>query len=335
MKNEIKFGAGFRIMAYRPGDEDRILPIFSKVFPRPRHLEEWQWIYQHAPGGSGISLAWAPNGDLAAHYAGIFHRATLAGQDVLIGDVRDTFTSPSWRAVRQGRSLLISQTAQFFFDQWTGPGKAVFCYGFPHRRQFRLGRLTMDYRPFGHWRFYHCRLTAEHQAAERVTAPGICCRLEEFGPEFDRLWERRQRCLKFSVCRDAAFLSWRFIDHPFCRYQVWAYSPFLSKEVDGYIVVLPAGESAWLMDFCFTDSASVNHWLWRQVCESLRWQGISAISTWVTLSSPDLSVLENLGFMQLQTPQTVVPVFRTFDSALDVEWCERHFNFTMADSDLY
>ncbi|MCP4697253.1 MAG: GNAT family N-acetyltransferase [Gammaproteobacteria bacterium] len=331
----IAFAGGFRIRPYQAKDEHHILPLFSRVFPRARSLEEWHWIYRQSPNGSRIMLAWSPNGELAAHYAGVVHRAVLNGQEVLVGNIRDIFTAPSCRTVREGRQVLVAGTAETFFARWTGSEKIVFCYGFPHQRHFRLGQLSMKYRPFSRWANYHYRIAENVSAFSHLPATGTMCAVDSFGSEFDRLWEKHKSKFQFAVCRTSAFLTWRFLRNPSRSYRIWRYSPFLSNETEGYAVFLADRGQAWLLDFCFPEPLQAARWFWQEITIALRWQGTTRINTWLALAGPDARLLTCLGFQQINIKEQMTPVFRTFVPELMPEWCDAQFRFTMADSDLF
>ncbi|MBF0276072.1 MAG: GNAT family N-acetyltransferase [Nitrospinae bacterium] len=327
------FSRSFSIKPYQEGDENKILKYFSETFPRKREEAEWNWIYRNTTSGARIMLGWSETGEVAAHYAALINRAILNNEEIFIGNVRDIFTAPHYRGAREGRKLLIVETAQEFFDAWTGPGKMPFCFGFPNSRHTKLGKLTMNYREFSHWHF--CRLELSGYQHQKTGATGKVNQVETFDNRFDELWNKEKNKRSFSPVRDASFLNWRFVNNPSQKYQIWSYSPFLSKEVSGYIVVLIRSNEAFLVDFHFPPSLQASCSFWGEIIDILRWNGIKSVSTWFSSAVKALFLMKELGFTEMQKDPKMEPVFRSFHPNLDEDWCNANFYCTMADSDLY
>ena len=74
---------------------------------------------------------------------------------------------------------------------------------------------------------------------------------QSFGTEFDELWERAEKTARSIGVRDAAFLRWRFADHPSRSYRALTIRERRSGRLLGYFV-------------CETvdDSLVVKDWLW-------------------------------------------------------------------------
>jgi hypothetical protein len=322
----------FTFRPYQAGDEQAIQAGFSEVFPTYRTLETWRWIYTQNPYGARIMLAWADNGDLAAHYACTVHTATWAGKPVAVGFIRDVFSTPAYRAFSRGRRGVYVQTIEAFVEAWTGAEKLVTLYGFPSERPFRLGKLFMRYQPFSEWHYYRYALPTELQ---QHTPIGILNTLKRFDSAFDSLWERRAKHYPFAINRTARFLNWRFIDIPHKQYWIWAFSTFLSTEVLGYVIIAPNKPHAQLVDFCFPEEAQLALSFWQQVTNILRWRGIKTVETWFAAACPEQQRLQALGFKPQPRPTTIIPVFRSFHPNLDTQWLDAHFYYTVADSDLY
>lgn len=320
----------FTFRPYQAGDEHSIQASFAQVFPTYRTLDTWHWIYTHNPDGAHIMLAWADNGELAAHYACTVHTATWVGKTISIGLIRDVFSMPRYRAFTKNRRGVFVQNIMAFLKTWTGSNQLAMLYGFPSQRPFRLGKLLMQYQPFSDWHYYCYTLPPE---PPQHTPVGIIYTPNRFDAAFDRLWERRVTNYSFAINRSADFLNWRFIEIPHRQYWIWAFSVFLSQEILGYVVIAPDKPKAQLVDFCFPENAQLAHSFWQQVTDILRWRGIKTVETWFAGACPhNLSIL---GFTAYQPPDTIIPVYRSFHPELDLQWVDTHFCYTMADSDLY
>ncbi len=320
----------FTFRPYQPGDEKVIQTAFAQVFPSYRTDETWHWIYSHNPDGAYIMLAWADNGDLAAHYACTAHTAICAGRITKVGFIRDVFSTPRYRAFTQGRRGVFIQNFLAFLDFCTGQDKLVLLFGFPSKRPFRLGKLLMKYQPFSNWHYYRYTISpqlSQHNPIGFIQIP------KKFDAAIDRLWEKRAENFSFAICRTASFLNWRFIDIPHKKYWIWTFSAFLSPDVLGYVVIAPNKPVAQLVDFCFPDDTQLAQSCWQQVINILRWRGINIIETWFSATHPER--LQRVGFKTHPRPDMIIPVFRIFHPELDLQWTDAHFSYTMADSDLY
>ncbi len=314
----------FNILPYKAGDEHAIQAGFAEVFPSYRSLETWHWIYSNNPDGACIMLAWADNGELAAHYACTVHRAIWAGKQVNIGQIRDVFSIPTYRS----KASVFVQTFEAFIKKWTGTDKLTMLFGFPSERPFRLGKLLMRYQAFSNWYCYRYTLFSELQ---QHTPLGMIHTPKRFDAAFDRLWEKRAKQYSFAICRTANFLNWRFIDNPNNKYWIWTFFSFLSKDILGYVVITATKPEAKLVDFYLPEDPQLAHSFWQQIIDILRWRGIKTIETWFSHQQP---AIEALGFKPYSIPNTIIPVFRSFHSDLDSQWLDKHFYYTMADSDL-
>jgi hypothetical protein len=202
----------FVLRSYRAGDEAAILELFPACFHVARSEDHWRWKYRENPWGSlKISMAFSPEGELAAHYASYpvpFWRrdrgTTLALQ------MGDTMTSPAFRRAGAGRSGLLVRTVRHFFALHRD-GTHGFYYGFntgPIQR-FCLwcigGSQISD---VGYW------------IRSLETAPGWdpggyrVERFTEVGPAWDRFFERAAPHYGFLVRRDARWLDWRYLRCP-------------------------------------------------------------------------------------------------------------------------
>jgi SAM-dependent methyltransferase len=326
-----KGGKGnFTFRPYQPGDEKAIQTGFAQVFPTYRTDEGWHWIYSHNPDGAYVMLAWADNGDLAAHYACTVHTAICAGRITKVGFIRDVFSTPRYRAFTEGRRGVFVQNFLAFLDFCTGQDKLVLLFGFPSKRPFRLGKLLMKYQAFSNWHYYRYTVPlqlSQHNPIGFIQIP------KKFDAAIDKLWEKRAEKFSFAICRTASFLNWRFIDMPHKKYWIWTFSAFLSPDVLGYVVIAPNKPVAQLVDFCFPEDIQLAQSCWQQVINILRWRGVNMIETWFSAAVPES--LQSVGFKAHPRPDMIIPVFRIFHPELDLQWTDAHFSYTMADSDLY
>lgn len=323
----------FLIRPCEPDDEPSALAAFSHAFTNSRSRDVWQWIYRDNPDGSRSMLCLASGGEVAAHSGATFHRAVYEGERVKIGQGRDSFSHPKFRSVMRGRVGLFAQTARSLLAQCGAAEGVAFYYAFPASKHWRIGNKLLDYREGNNWgRFLY---------DTRKPLPGIAnsygslAAQNTFDEGFDRLWRSREKTVKAAVVHDSRFLSWRFHRRSMRSYWVWTFTPYLSKEMTGYVIFTQRGRRAMLLDFHFPAQPRACLDFWVQIVEKLRWHDVEEIETWLSLNHPDLAKLREAGFVQCALPEEIKFSLRVFDGGPDWAALNEKFCFTMADSDLY
>ena len=229
----------FTVRPYRDGDEAAILRLFRASFHLDRGLDHWRWKYAENPWGRGeISVAAAPDGEIAAHYGGYpipiwrqgkrnvssersERNVPLEGGErntFLALQIGDTMTDPAARDAGRGKAGLLARTVRHFFSSHrdgsygffygfnTGPIQR-FCRWFIGGRQDRPVRyLARDLEPAPVW-------SAGGYRVERV---------DSVGPSWDRFFRRAAPHYRFLVRRDARYLDWRYLKRPDARYVILA-----------------------------------------------------------------------------------------------------------------
>ena len=325
--------SNFLIRPSEPADIQPILATFAHVFRDSRSKDVWQWIYRDNPDESRSMVCLIGDGRVAAHSGASFHRAVYEGDIVRIGQCRDSFSHPKFRSVMRERVGLFAQTTQSLFAQYGTAEGVTFYYGFPSPKHLRLGSKQLNYREGNNWRCLHYDTRKLLPIFGNMY--GSLTAKSNFGIEFDRLWSSREKDMKLAVIHDSRFLSWRF--HPRLKrnYWVWAFTPYLSTEIKGYVIFTQRGNKAMLLDLHFPTHPRACLDFWVQVVEKLRWHGIEEIETWLSFNHPDLAKLYELGFLQCALPKAIRFCFRELGGGPNWETLNEKFYFTMADSDLY
>lgn len=246
----------YDVREYRPGDEQRILPAFNRVFAAidptfvPRTIEEWRWRYERNPAGLRIFVATTPDGEVVAHQAGLPVRLVHRGEHVVWNQIVDSFADP-----RHGRSLkrpgLFVICAKPFGDHYGGPPpKDQIMYGMPVRRAYRIGKRFLGYQTVRE----QLALEADVAAVGRRASGGVGIEeVTRFQDEMSALFERARAPHRAIAVRDAAFLNWRFADRPGHDYRM-ALARTPAGRLVGYAV-------AAVGDFDLARSGLVVDWL--------------------------------------------------------------------------
>jgi hypothetical protein len=326
----------FAIRPYRPGDERDILQLFRKVFGQDRSLDHWRWKFLDNPYGTQIMLCVAPNGDLAAQYAGVPAPATLNSQKVQVTQLIDSMSDPAYRGVLGGRKGIFVRTVQSFFDTYAHPAASVFLYGFPGIRHFRLGELLLRYGRMDTGEFHLSKECTPRRRGFRLFFQGRAGPAQlPFQEDMDEFWDKKQRSFAFSVGRGSRFLNWR-IANPDKTYQCWKIHSLLGNTLKGYalIQVLQQEAKARLIDLLVSDNFC-GHALLADLEDYVLGLGCQTLESWASPNHPAYRTLLAYGFTPGPAPMAVVPTGRSFWHELDFAWAASHFAYTMADCDLF
>jgi hypothetical protein len=327
----------YEIRAYRPGDEHAILEAFNRIFARvdpgfhPRTLEQWRWLYERNPSGRRIQLAVGEDGRVLAQYAGIPQRVRLDGEAGSFSQSVDSMSDPEFR--RLAREPLFVQVGRAFDAAFGGTGaeKDTLMWGLPVPVAFRIGKKALKYELI---RQQH-KLSAP--LARIVPRPSALAaqELERFPAEIDALFERlasERRCI---AVRDGAQLRWRYEEHPDHRYRiagvrragelvglaVFRKGPFDLIE-DGLLVdwLAPAGDE------------DVRGALLEWLLECARAEGCERLTALFPDTSPEWLAFQRLGLCVHATRYFLVAW--SFSPRHDLDWMERHWYYTLGDTDL-
>ncbi len=203
----------YTIRPYEPGDEHGILEAFNRVFAAdnpnhvPRTLDEWRWAFERHPFGRRVMLAL--HGDrVVGQYAAIPYRTDMRGEERFFLHIVDSMMLPEHRAGYRRPGLFV-HTAYRFFEEWGGADKDPIHYGMPIEKVFRLGQQFLGYEVVQ----THGLLVRQMDAGPTTLPDGVE-RLTRYDEQARWLYDRCAGPWAVSAFRDAAFLNWRFIDHP-------------------------------------------------------------------------------------------------------------------------
>ena len=192
----------------------------------------WQWKYFNGRFQNRILLGLDAADGVKAMYGGIAYRASWNGRQVEIVQLVDIMTHPDVR-----KTGLFPAMANTFFDWMCGPEKAVLLYGFPGKYHFDIGKKYLSYQALRGGTAFMSALTERLADLNEVLPDYEIDRIEKADIVFDALWDGCASDYPFAVMRNAAFIDWRFLRHPFHSYDIWVYRNASSPEACGYAVV--------------------------------------------------------------------------------------------------
>lgn len=294
---------GFTIRRYRPGDEAGIQDAFHRVFAAgnpqfaPRSLERWRWQFERNPAGTQILIAvHDETGAVAGHYAGVPRAFRGQGREGLAAEAVDSFVDPRFRAALRRPGLFVV-LALAWFREFTASGADFFAYGLPIETAARIGGAFLDYQVVHHQLALE-RAVDDPRVLGGPAAPGVSV-VDDFDGRFERLSEEALPGLGSATVRSAAYLRWRYLEHPDHRYVVGAAGE--GDRLRGYVVLrrgaFDGREDELVVDFVVPagdlDAARA---LLRFAAQRAREEGAPAVSLVLPPSSAWFREIQRLGF---------------------------------------
>lgn len=331
------------IRPYQPGDEERILETFNLVFREicgegyvDRTLDFWRWEFLENPYGHRISLAFAPDGTVAAQYAGVAYPMATAFGDCTFIHIVDSMAHPDYRKGLKRPGLFVT-TALPWFEMCYEAGDAVM-YGYPVPIAERIGQRYLEYHRLRVVDFL-CRPVGEGS----VAAPnGVAVeRVAAFGAEADELFGRVASEKQCWTRRDREFLTWRWVKIPTRK----DYELYLARrsggEVAGLMVLRPLHElvpggcciADWLVPEADTETMDA---LLAVATNRGRENGRDTLITVFADPSPEYGSFVNRGFSVVPSAQILERrlTHRIYHPQMTTSWLQQHWWYTLGDSDL-
>jgi len=325
----------YEIRPFRDGDLESLLATYNAVFAqdgaRPRTRAEWSWAFERNPAGRRIWVAVA-GGEVVAQYAALPTRMRVDGNDLTALHVVDSMVHPEHRAGARQPGLFVL-TARAFLDAHGGRGRDPLHYGWPAERAWRVGRRLLDYEVVRTQNAMVADLAALAPGGGPLPA-GVRA-IERFGPEFDALGERCARDVGATALRGAAWLDWRFADHP--RHDYRALACGAGSELEGLAVWRPAELGMpglavlveWLVPVGRRDVAAA---LLAAVAVEARAAGRTSLALWCPEWSPWCAELQERGF--LVQPTDYLTTARSWLRGQDLPWLRDHWWYQLSDTEL-
>ena len=160
----------------------------------------------------------------------------------------------------------------------------------------------------------------------------------EFGPEYDELWARVGSEFPRTNVRSAAFLTWRYIEHPVHSYKTFAYSD--QEGLKGFVVARIMEEKGirrGLIVDLISGLKDPTVWeaLLHEAINHLEGEGVELITCWMFDHMPYYETFEKLHFVSRPSDLSI----QTFvlNSTMDLEFLNdpKNMYYAMGDSDIF
>ena len=324
----------FPVRALGPGDEKDVLELFTPSFHVQRSQEHWRWKYDDNPWGKrNITVAFSPEGELVAHYAGYpvpMVLTTYGRQTELLGlQIGDTMTDPRYRQVGRGPTSLLGRCVRHYYTAFC-EDRVAFNFGWNTGNIQKFSMLFVGahrIEPVGYWQ----------RPAERPlkTYGYRTRRVSQLTTAFDRLFARVSPHYGLLVRRDSAYLKWRYQDcpdaPPFVILAAWSFFRLV-----GFAVFRRRGDHLVWADALFDPRhlrASAD--LLAQALALPEFQGVSAVEAWFPpRPSWFWHYLSELGFSARPEPNDLALMLVPHLEKRAPQLLREKYYYTLGDSDL-
>jgi hypothetical protein len=296
-------------------------------------MDHWQWQYARNPTGERrilIAVDERGGGRVAAQYAGIPVRMFDHGAVTIATQAVDSMVDPAYRRGLKRPGLFATLGAKWY-AKWIHPDGDRLAYGIPVPQSWRIGNALLRYEIVRTQPILYREPAAPISAGRGVSVRAV----ERPGPEFGELFAKLAPDLRYLATRDAAFLGWRFAEHPTFRYTILG--AFEGSALRGYAVVRQG-------DWMVPNNTILADWLVAggdldagrallQACEAIRVAGRSPLlSILIPDCNPWYRDLQVEGFLVAPSDYMTVVVSSSASYAPHV--LRRDWYHTLADFDI-
>jgi hypothetical protein len=330
---------GCRFRTLSSDDVPAVVDLYNRAFAPgdagfvPRRASWFLWKYAANPAGARHIVAENDEGLLIAHYGGVPLAVRADGEDATFSQNCDCFSDPVARRGLKNPGTIV-RLAQTYASTYAGGAGDPVMYGFGNRAAYRLGSRYLDYRMLRTQPQLVCRSAARLPDWDPATHAAPAPSFDAGADAFATAAERAYRCVGR---RDAAFLNWRFRDHPETKYSAAIAKSGDADDHRGH-VVYRAGEfggrrRGLIMDW-FVDPADdgAARSLLRWAVERGTRDGVDDLAFVCPVASPWFDRFQRWGFEA--EASSYVMCARSYDARFPVGYLRDHWWYTLADFDV-
>ncbi|MEO7316272.1 MAG: GNAT family N-acetyltransferase [Ginsengibacter sp.] len=165
-------------------------------------------------------------------------------------------------------------------------------------------------------------------------------RIENFGEDYDELWQNIKSCIPVCVNRDAAYMNWRFVDKPKGNYSIYGY--YEGTELKGIVIFTlknkHGGKVGYLMELLFNpQNKPAGKELLRFSLRILKKNNADVILAWCYPHSFNYLSFKSVGFYNFPEkirPQKLGVIIKVLKSTFEKEILKiKNWYISYGDSD--
>jgi len=325
----------YKIRPFRPGDEEAILELHNLSFAghEARRRQHWIWKFVDNPlKKTEIMIAERDDGKCMGLFSGIKQRFLIDNKPCFCSNQVDVATHESLRRGMLGARLLVDLVKQYYVH-YTG-GETKMAWGFPEPALHRIGLHFMKWGVLRDVVY----LVREPEPFADPPAEIEVRAVDRFGPDADGLWEQCAQEINTGLVRNAAYLNWRYADHPDIPHLLFEARERGSGALRGLTTLRQGGwdESIMsVMDWLVpVEDRVAEAALVQQSLRAAAQHGREYLAYWFPAPRLQFTRFQrDHGFFAYATPYQ--ECFRPFFKKYDRRWYERHWYQTIGDIDFF
>ena len=312
-------------------DRPQLVGFLQEFLAHQSNEDRFDWLYLENP--HGLARAWTAidetNGALVG-VAAAFPRRVCAAENTMLGYVLGDFcVHPGFRSL--GPALQLQRACLEMIESALPP----LGYDFPSNTMVAVYR-RLGVGPRESMLRLAKPLRVDRQIASRVKSRLVARGLRELGnralnwrsarpsarpseeialhdgacgEEFTILAAHLRNRDQLSVERTAEYLNWRFLGHPFQKFEILAARH--KNVLAAYLIFAHAGEDARIVDLRGMQDPELVRNLVLQAVETLRKRGVMTVSVSILAWHSYVKLFENLGFRRREScPVVLFPTVR-------------------------
>ena len=245
------------IREYRKGDEEGIVSLFNQIYDTSRKEDYWKWQFMDNPSGDPIIVVAEEDSKIIGQCTLLPTEKIIEGKEVLAGDSIDTMILKEYR----GKGIY-EEMAKKSYEIGAEKGIKIRT-GFPTKEALRgllgdIGGIFVTDIPLfiNIYKMdnFLVGIVKINFLAKLLAVPSLLIskfvykeqklkikenyqigEINEFGIEFDKLWDKIKVDSPIMTKRSSEFLNWRIKNHPSIDYKT--FGAYLNNELVGYIIL--------------------------------------------------------------------------------------------------
>ncbi len=346
----------YKIRPFQSGDEENILDLWKAAFHSTMSFSLFKWKYLDNPysqaenssnqtknfSSQTMMLCISDTDNIVAFYGGVPYMFQWGDKNARVVQLMDIMTHPDHR-----QNKVFASTALEFTSAYCSSGNLLLMYGFPGEFHYAVGEKKLNYQKMGKVLYLKASVqklldSAEETDIEQVQTEQLYTEQVQTGhiknmknehSFFNDAWNQNKQYYQFSIVRDAAFVKWRFFNHPEKEYIVLK---FMDRDQTlSWAVIKIEGKKAVLVDLLVSDTLLNFKGVINAVGKYLADINVDDILTWLPENHFSAQHALLSGFADEQEPIGIISTVALFDHSPSIDWLKSNFYYSMGDSDLY
>ena len=284
-------------------DAQQVIDLQNLVFGAKRTILNWNWKALENPYAQKVASVIESDAKIVAYYGVVGINLNLSGRPILCGQSTDTVVHPELRNQR-----LFKQSMELACELMIKAG-IKFAFGFPNDQALPVNIHHANALPIAFAKYYFKKLSLASQLKarlklswlayaldlpfvllvrlacaakeftlrQRLSGSAVLSRSDQVDPNYDALWNVLKTQEIISLWKDAAYLKWRYDQHPTRKAQY--FHCYHDGKLVGMANVLKRRNMLVVCELAVLNkSVIIGQLLLNDICRYCREQGLDGVS---------------------------------------------------------